>query len=309
MYYKISSIMFNNTQKASNASEVFIAQPDEHKESLAGRLFILLEIESHKSKALKIANFLVNSINYNYYQSEKILLREQISNLKVEHIFETALANVNKDLVEFLNQEKIKISPHAFNVTAGVIHENYLYLSSVGKNKNLLIYPDPNGEYKISDIGEGQKNSSPALTKIFSDVISGPLPEEGYFFLANEALTEHLSGKQMIEAVTKLPPTGAASYIQNIVSQINVPVNFLGVIVKNTTKTQETQQEEDKKSSSSHLFDIDETKNQTEEIMKPAGAINLKNLTQKLSSSRKKEEQPSTKKKTSVKKKNYYIHL
>ncbi|HMB65394.1 MAG TPA: hypothetical protein VKO42_00840, partial [Patescibacteria group bacterium] len=285
MYYKISSIMFNNGQKASNASEIFIAQPDEYKESLAGRLFLLLEIESSKSKALKIANFLVNNINYNYYQNEKILLREKIADLKVEHIFETALANVNKDLVEFLQQEKIKISPYAINLTVGVIYKNQLHLSSLGKNRNLLIYPvrkEEQTHYKITDIEKRQEKSARAIsfTKLFSDVVSGPLPEDGYYFLANEALTEHLSEKQLTEAITKLPPAGAATHIKNIIQQINVPVNFLGIIIKNTVNTSEEPEKEDKKGSS-HLFNLDRTKEDTEQILKPSGVVNLKGLARK----------------------------
>lgn len=289
MYHKISSIMLNSEQRSSNASEVFVSHPDEHKESLAGKLFVLLEIESQKSNALKINNFLINNINYNYYQNEKVLLREKISNLKVEHIFETALANVNKDLIEFLQQEKIKISPYAINITVGVIYDNHIYLSSLGKNKNFLIYPvkSKQGEeeyYKITDIEKGQEKAARAvsLTKLFSDVVSGPLPENGYYFLANEALTEHLSEKQMIETITKLPPASAAIQIRNIVQQIKVPVNFLGVIIKNTTNTDERSEEEDAQEAS-RLFDLDETKEETEKILKPSGVINLKDLARKSS--------------------------
>lgn len=312
MYYKISSIILNNNeQKASSASEVFVAQPDEYKESLVGRLFILLEIDSYKSKALKIINFLINNINYNYYQSEKILLREQMSDLKVEHIFETALANVNKDLIDFLEQEKIKIKPSAFNITVGVVYDNYLYISSLGKNRNFIIYPSEE-EYKISDIGkkEDRSTSPPSLTKLFSDVISGPLPEDGYYFLANEALTEHLSSQQIIDTITKLPPAGAASHIQNIISRINVPVNFLGVIIKNTTSTNETQQQEDK-NKDSHFFDINQTKEQTEEILKPSGAINLRNLTKRstqIFSGSNKNSASSSKKKFRPPK-NYFLYI
>ncbi len=152
MYYRASSIMLNTGQKASNACDIFIAQPDSHKESLAGKLFILIEIESEKSEALKIINFLINNINHNYYQSEKVILRERIESLKIEHIFETALAKSNKDLVDFLSQEKIKISPYAFNITIAIIHEGNIHFSTVGKNKSLLIYQDKiNNDNQVSE--------------------------------------------------------------------------------------------------------------------------------------------------------------
>ena len=277
--------MFNGGQKTGNTGDIFIAQPDEHKESLAGRLFIMMEVESQKSQALKVANFLINSINYNYYQNEKILLREQMKSLKVEHIFETALANVNKDLVDFLRQEKIKISPYSINLTVGVIYENTLHISSLGKNKNLLIYPvkeDGPESYKVADIEKGQERTSKTLsfTKFFSDVISGPLPENSYYFLANETLREHLSEKQIIETITKLPPIGAATHIENTVQQTKLPVNFMGVIIKNTTNTEEKSEEEDRKEAS-QLFDINRAREETENILKPSGIINLKDIAKK----------------------------
>src|SRR6056297_750627 len=180
MAYKISQIFLNSGTKTSSAGEIFISQPDEYKESLAGKLFVLLEIESSKSRALKIANFLVNNINYNYYQNEKILLREKVNSITVEHIFETTLTNVNKDLIDFLNQEKIKVSPYSINITAGVVYGSELYFSTVGKNKNLLIFPQgrDNGgkiKYGINDIGDSKKQQTQAtnLFKLFSDVISG----------------------------------------------------------------------------------------------------------------------------------------
>jgi nucleoside diphosphate kinase len=97
MYYKIAQLMLTPGKKASTVSDIFIAQPDVIKESLAGKLFILFEIESKKVDSLKVINFLIDNINYHYYQSEKIILREKITSLKVEHIFEDALAKTNKN--------------------------------------------------------------------------------------------------------------------------------------------------------------------------------------------------------------------
>ena len=281
MAYKISNIFVSSGQKNNNAGEVFIAQPDEHKDSLAGRLFVLLEIESSKSKALKVANFLVDNLNYNYYQNEKILLREKLESVTVEHIFETTLTKVNKDLIEFLNQEKIKISPYALNITVGVIYGSELYFSSVGKNKNLLIYPQTRQDssrdrYFLSDIGDNQKKQTQStnLFKLFSDVISGSLPEDGYYFLTNEALKEYLSEKQIIDIVTKLPPAGAAQHIENILKQLNVNALFLGLIIKNTSG-QQTASTPEEETRTNEVLDLNQTRRKTEEILKPAGIINL----------------------------------
>lgn len=273
MYHKIASLMLNSAQNTSPASDIFISQPDANKEALAGKLFALIEINSKKSEALKIINFLVNTLNHNYYQNEKIILRERISALKVEHIFEAALAKTNKELAEFLEKEKIKINPSAFSITVGIVYENELHFSNIGKNRALLFYRhreeiknDPrhgknisreNAEvkYRVADIGQNSKYSSPPsnshdkdgdkekkpqpkavnATKVFSNVISGSLPSGGYFFVANETLPEYLSNKQLTEIITKLSPSGAMEQIKNILGNINAYVSFLGILIKNTT--------------------------------------------------------------------------
>jgi len=139
MYYKITSLILSSAQNSGSTNEIFIAQPDANKEALAGKLFALVEINSRRSEVLKIINFLVNGLNHNYYQNEKIILRERISTLKVEHIFETSLAKTNKELNEFLEREKINIPLAAFNITVGIVYENELHFSNLGKNRCLLI--------------------------------------------------------------------------------------------------------------------------------------------------------------------------
>jgi hypothetical protein len=295
MYYRTASIMLNAGQKGGTASDIFIAQPDFHKESLAGKLFILIELESEKSDALKVINFLINNLNHNYYQNEKVVLRERIDSLKVEHIFETALAKTNKDLVDFLSREKIKISPYAFNATVAVIHEDNIHFSTVGKNKNLLIYRDKpqtknsseqEAEYKITEVSDNKerKTKQTNLTKLFSEVTSGRVPTNAYFLLVNEALSEYLSNKQLTDIVTTLPPQGAATQIKNTLSQVNAVVAFLGIIIKNTTapeKMPETEEDIEHADGDSATA-LNNTEEETEKILAPSGVINFGYWTKKI---------------------------
>ncbi|MEA3463938.1 MAG: hypothetical protein U9R14_02600, partial [Patescibacteria group bacterium] len=246
MYYKIAQLTLTPGQKAGSTNEIFVAQPNADKENLAGKLFILIEIESKKADNLKIINFLIDRLNYNYYQNEKLILCERISGLKPEHIFESALAKTNKNLSEFIHAEKIKLNPGLINITAGIIHKNNLHFGNLGKNKALLIYKNKKGnnhaKYKLINIIEQTKDSGSkkqtGLTKLFTNVISGSIPANGYFIFTNEALPEYLSNKQLIDIVTTLPPTGAAEQIKNMLIRINAYVSFLGIIIKNTAEQQ-----------------------------------------------------------------------
>ncbi|MFH1481972.1 MAG: hypothetical protein ABIE46_00440 [Patescibacteria group bacterium] len=286
MYYKISQLILTPNQHLTSTSEVFVAQPDASKEALAGKLFVLIEIESKKAEDLKIINFLINTINHGYYQNEKILLREHISTLKVEHIFESALAKTNKKLAEFLQNEKIKLNPHILNITIGVIYQNALYFTNLGKNKALLIYKNKtesnDAKYKLIDItGQAritEEHKQINITKLFSNIISGDVPNNGYFIFTSEALPEYLSNKQIIDIITVLPPDSAMEQIKNTLTKINVYVPFSAILIKNTfglenfdTKKQII--ERPTTQTSIKNFNIVEEK--TEKLLTPSGLVNF----------------------------------
>ena len=122
--------MLTPPQRNQSALEIYVAQPDADKEALSGKLFALMEIESNKAAGLKIINFLINTLNHNYYQNEKMILRERVNAIKVEHIFESALAKTNKKLAEFLRAEKITLNPDILNLTVGVVCNDSLHFAN-----------------------------------------------------------------------------------------------------------------------------------------------------------------------------------
>ena len=293
MNHKIGQLILTPGKKANTVCDIFVAQVDSHKEYLAGKLFILIEIDENNADSLKIINFLVDTLNHNYYQSEKILLRERISTLKVEHIFEAALAKTNKNFKDYLESAKIKIKLSDISITAGIIHNKKLYLSSSDKNKAFLIYKTQIKEknkttedkkdfiYKITDIinrANSSTRTEEIKNKIFSNVISGKMPPQSYFFITNEALPEYLSKKQIIETITLLPPAGAIEQIKQTLAKINSYISFVGLIVK----SQEIAFNESKitiptKSSvEKSIINLNSTENATENLLSPTGIISPK---------------------------------
>lgn len=285
MNYKISQFILTPPRRGQSALEIYVAQPDANKEALAGKLFALIEIESTKAAGLKIINFLINSLNHDYYQNEKMILRERVNTIKIEHIFESALAKTNKKLAGFLQAEKIKLSPNILNLTIGVVYNDSLHFANLGKNKAWLIYKGKPGEtakYKLADITEQTGSLEPKkqanAIKLFSNIISGALPRGGYFIFASETFGEYLSAKQIISIVTTLPPAGAAEQIKNTLSQINVYVPFLGLIIKNTAgqETEEAKINELIGSTKSSIESLIVTEEKTEKLLTPSGLINAK---------------------------------
>lgn len=298
MNYKIAQLSLTATHKSSTTSEIFIAQPDAVKENLAGKLFIMIEIGTNGAETLKLINYLIDSLNYNFYQSEKIILRERVPSLKVEHIFEAALAKTNKNLLDFCENERIKINLSQVNLTAGVIHENMLYFSNRGRNKVFLIYKQkaestgnrknikkpvteiPGSVYRIIDIADRSKsndNKPMDVKNFFHDVISGRVPEKSSFIITNEAMPEYISEKQLIEIVNGLPPISAAEQIKNTLSKINSFVSFIAIIIKSTTSERiEEARAVTASPVQSSITNLNRTEEVTEELLAPSGLINLK---------------------------------
>ena len=314
MYNKIASIILNSGKNNNYAGEVFVSQPDANKERLAGKIFVLAEIEGKKSETQKIINFLINIFDYNYYGDEKILLRDKIEGLRIEDIFETVLAKVNQGLMDFLQAEHLKINPSNTNLTLGVIHEDKLYFSNYGKNKAFLIYRRK-GDYEvlniesnateeeitISDDTESPRDS--LVGKIFSAVINGEIPAYSYFLFTNEALPEYLSNRELVNIITKLPPMVAAEQIKNFLQKINSFAPFLGVIVKSTmgnslSDFSESHDDElaahqvasdtatrqvSNRNAHSSISHLNYTEQKTESMLAPAGIINIKNIIKSVS--------------------------
>jgi hypothetical protein len=231
MYYKLASILLNGTeQKNDTSTEIFVAQTDSAKEALAGKVFMQLELNLKKSDALKLIEFIINYFTENYYNNERLLLREKMQSLKIEHIFEAALAKSNEALADFLEEEKIKFTPHNINAVIGVVHKDGIHFSTCGKVKALLLYKEkdktPDGakadgdgkaSYKAMNIiskSEANSHSAQSNNKIFASVINGQIPKHAYLVFSNEALSEYISDQQLTSVVTKLPPVSAAEQIK-----------------------------------------------------------------------------------------------
>lgn len=292
MFYKIAQLILTPSQKSNQLGEVYLAQPDAHKEGLAGRLFILIELPANAPGGAKFINFLVSELTHNYYQNEKLILRERLSTIKIEHIFEAALAKTNKNLADFMQNPAIGFELRSINATVGVIFENELHFSIIGTNKAFLAYLNPKDEdgrdYRITEI-TGRLDSESAgpiiATKIFSNVINGQLPEKGYFIFSNEALPEYVSSKQLMEIVTTLSPVSAVEQLKNQLTKVNAYVSFLALIIKSTVGQAANQADRVILSGTGQnsINSLNSTEQATERLLTPSGVIDFKAWLQKLS--------------------------
>lgn len=289
MYHKISSLMLNLAKSSSGHREVYVAQPDNLTQQVAGKVFILFELEAKKADAKKIYDFLINGIDQYYYQDEKIFLRDKIEGLKLENIFEAFLTKLNRALSEFLISENIRVKSSDFNITIGLIYENQLFFSNFGRNRAYLIYKKAdqyeiiNVESSASDVErsdyqdqEDEQVVSERMKnfKIFSSVVSGEIPSASYFFFTNENLPEYLSTKEMVLIISKLPPMVATEQMKQSLAKVNSYAPFLGIIIKNTLGLSEQDEKEEileNLSAQSSISTLKHTERKTEDMLSPTG--------------------------------------
>jgi hypothetical protein len=280
---KIAPISIRGNPKKSTIIETFIAEPSANKEFLAGKIFILCEITGMNKNAEKIMSFLIDKINFFYYENDKILLREKLSSLKPEHILETALAKTNKAFQDFLKSEKIKNASEFLNITVGLTYENEIHFSLFGDNKIFLIYKQKaqgssiDGEYKLIDLSA---QSSDKEGSVFSNILSGTSPAQGGILVCNEALSEYLSNKQIIKIISTLPPLGAAEQIKNLLEKINNYISFCGIIIKESRSVKRPGPVVASPASLGHdsIRKLNSTEDTTEKILSPSGIFSLKNM-------------------------------
>lgn len=285
--YKIASLSLIPSKKTASISEVFIAQTDSEKENLAGKIFAIFEIEADKIISQKIIGFLLQKINENYYQSDKMILREKVYSLKPEHIFEAALSKTNKQYNQFLENEKISINLSNINITIGLIFNDELHFANSGKNQVLLIHrleaknngQNTNQEYKLLNITKQTSDDKENHKKheLFSNIINGKIPPHGSIFITNEAIPEYLSKKQIIETITALPPLSAAEQIKNVLSQINFYLSFVGIIIKNNENyaSEGAVSVQAPISTKDSVHSLNVTEENTEKILSPSGVFKL----------------------------------
>ncbi len=302
MSYKLAQLTVNPQQKSPVTSKVFVSQPSAEEELLVGRLFVLMEIDASRADDFTLADFIVRDIYQQYYQNEQFFLRDKISNLKIDYIFEAALTKLNRGVAEYIEQQKLRPVSGGLKMIIGVMHKNRLLFAQTGSNKALLFYRPKSktgqllDEYSLIDITEKTDDPTQEITspnKLFSNVINGAIPANGFFFFSNEALLEYLSKKQLTEIITTLPPAGAAEHIKNLLEQTNAFVPFFGLIIKNTSGEERsydpyaavadmTPAQVYAGGGRTSVSQLNLTQEKTEQLLSASGLINIKKWIEKL---------------------------
>lgn len=269
--------ILNNPNKSFIQSTII--EPHKNQAEKAGLLFLLTEINQPDKVSEKIVFIISQLLEKNYYLNERIFLSEQLNNLKVEAIFESALVRSNRELLEFIDQQKMSFNFKTLNIVVGLIYDEQIYFSSMGQNKSFLIKKEEE-DWQISDINpndEEHELEELASGKIFSSIISGELPDKSYIVFSNPSLSQYLLSDEFVKIIGELKLEGATEQIKNYLKKINNYSNFCGLLIKNTISNSP---EGDFKYYES---DLNQAEKNTEKLLKTPGSINGQKIVQKIS--------------------------
>lgn len=273
MSIKKSLINITNNPNKSFIQASFIDSEKVKNENFSS-LFVLTEINYPDRLAEKIVFIITQLLEKNYFLNEKIILSDQLNSLKIESIFESALVKTNRELLEFIDQEKINFNFKDLNIIVGLIYDDQIHFSSMGQNKSFLIRKTDKG-CQISDINpdnEDHEIEDLASGKIFSSIISGELPNNSYTIFTNASLSQYLLNEDSVKILEELKLEGATEQIKNLLKKINNYSNFSGIIIKNFNN--ELEKEEFKYSESN----LSLTEKNTEKLLNSPGSINKENF-------------------------------
>ena len=247
----------------------------------AGLLFLLIEINNPDKISEKIAFIIKQLLEKNYYLNDNIFLTDQINILKIESIFESSLVKTNKELLEFLDREKINFNFETLNISVGLIYDDQIYFSNLGQNKSFLAKHGKDS-FDISDINpedEDYQTEELSAGKIFSSIISGEIPEKSYLIFTNASLSQYLLNEEFSKIIKDLKIEGATEQIKNYLNKINSYSNFSGLLIQNCGKQSSTNQVLEYYES-----DLNSAEKKTDKIMTTPGSINKSKLKKKINS-------------------------
>jgi hypothetical protein len=183
---------------------------DKNKPHL-GTLFLILQIDTEKSKAQKIAEILSEILKHEYFKKEENIATN----------FEFALSRANQTMSALAEEGHIEWL-NKFHALIAVIYDNQIHLASAGKTLACLFR-----DKETINIVEGHSSQkSPSIMKTFVNIISGNLKNGDKLFFATPRVVDYFSWEK-IKRITQKPNISEAkeSFLSDISPEFE-PMGF-----------------------------------------------------------------------------------
>lgn len=214
MSLKYHKIFTHDHINAREISEVYTSDSSDH-----GRLFILLELPKNKIEQQPVVDELINQIATYFDTSGQD---------DPENLLEEILQQTNQILPELSTAVKIRQWLNSLDLCIGIIHQNNVFLASIGNIYGLLVHSNQSTSILSQNI-----TINP--TKAFSDIVSGQLDEGDVLTVSTSSLFDYISKEKIKQIVSKYSPSAAAIKINELLETVPDFVTFNSLIIKNSS--------------------------------------------------------------------------
>ena len=191
-------------------SEVYFSDP-----SPRGQLFLILEVPKNKVNQQPMIDQIIEALAHHFISSAQE---------DPEILLEEVLQELNQ-LLPDLSDNKIKNWLQTLDIVVGVIHQNNIYIASIGNIGALLIHNN-----QITQILEQNTDFNP--TKIFTDIVSGELDTGDALIISTNALFDYISQEKIKRTIKKYTPQASITQFKQLLDTVPDFVTFNSVVLK-----------------------------------------------------------------------------
>ncbi len=214
-----SQLLLYDPDKSRSTVHCYLARPSPLEERMLGRLFVLVEIDSHDARNVEIIEALQETVTKAYYESE---------DFQIETAFERALQKTNERLPGIVSdgfEEWIQ----RLNIIIGVLKDTALHFTVVGRLHAYLIHRQRIVDILESSSATGTETVSPL--KVFVNIISGQLNFHDTLFFCTTSILDYLSQEKIKRIVSEHSPADTTRTLEGLLTETDGGASFGAIVL------------------------------------------------------------------------------
>ncbi|MBI4092840.1 MAG: hypothetical protein HY420_02850 [Candidatus Kerfeldbacteria bacterium] len=211
------TLLLSDPVKSRSTVHVGVAHPTPPAESVFGKIYVIVEIDSHDRINQDIVAALQEEFKTAYYRSP---------DMAMETSFEAALQQANTRLHSFMTQGVTEWFDR-FNAIVAVVKNDIILLSHVGRMHAFLF----RGTRIVDIIGKaGATEQSRNPLKIFSNILTGKVQSHDRLILCTSSLLDFFSLEKLKRLIAEDLPAGTVSKIEQTLLANPAPTAFAAIL-------------------------------------------------------------------------------
>jgi len=227
----------------SNQSQFRIAEIDVQKHIENDRIVGVFRYDSEQAEKKSPLLVILADISSSLYVYEQLLdvineTADQTRHLAADVLmdpmahFEKIVERLNKAIAQFIEEEPSEIAWKRVNIFVMEFSQAHVCLAGIGRLSNILMQKQPSGEHKSYDLfGSLEQPTTMNEEKVFASVLCGPLNIGDSLFIGTNNFDRWRNDLRLIERIGSLPPVSAAVDIKQDLERLDLPEEFIGLLV------------------------------------------------------------------------------